>query len=159
MRERWKVILLVVSCFATVQLRKSHSYIPAAIEKILNADFATYIGNIDVVSCGSKLQPAINVVDRLLPNSFQSLAIRHGTCHHNQTFLNTSTLLTFDSPATFRQTEERIVWQVHPEIRNKHLVYIHNATADDIVVRHGFEIDKVAFLVNMWCLWFLQASH
>lgn len=64
--------------------------------------------------------------------------------------LNESSVLVFESVDVFIQNAGNIKWLSNPSLRHQHIVYCPGLTTDNIVenIPDGFEIDKVAFLMN-----------
>lgn len=149
MTVRLDVILILAGYFASVHLEKPNSALHNAIRQILNGDFATHNRKIDIVLCGGGHGSGAEISNKLM-QSKKILTYRISNCGDGKILLNTSTLLTFDSPKSFRETANRIVWQTNLEKRYKHLVYIAKGQIKDITesIIDGFDIDKVAFLVN-----------
>lgn len=151
MRNRLSVIVLLAFCFVQVDLEKSTFAAQKAISDILRGQIAKHSGKIDVVSCGSKQGLSVKIVNKLLRDKTELLSVQLKNCRNATILLNTSTLLVFDSSADFQENFGKITWQTHKDKRFKHLVYIHDGTADDIAssgIENGFDIDQVAFLVN-----------
>lgn len=142
------VIFFLASRFFLVQLKKPPSFVAAAIIDIFYQDFASREGHIDIISCERGLKSNWKIIDELLRITNSSVSFRLSLCDDQMSFLNTSSLLIFDFPSTFQDMDEKIDWKVNPRTRHKHLVYIANGTTADITVTFGFDIDKVAFLIN-----------
>lgn len=121
----------------------------SAINEVLNRNFASESGKLDIFWCGTRLGESENLVNQLLRRK-KLLSIQVKTCDDKVLELDTSTFLLFDSPEIFNREFEKIFWQTSKSERRRHLVHIFNATLDFVpeIEEIDWSIDNVAFLVN-----------
>jgi len=130
---------------------KSNNSVAKAIEKVLKEFFAKNSRRVDFVHCGSEV-----VVKKLIENVLHfdddPIAVQISGAELSPMHeLEASSILFFDSLENFEQMHRNIVWRRHPDIRNKHLVYIQTATKSDIteIIHFGFTFEFVNFLIEI----------
>lgn len=74
MEVRFIEVAVLTSFFTDVYLLPLNGFVSTAISEILHGSFATFEGNIDIVSCGEKFAPSTKLINHLLRNNDESLA-------------------------------------------------------------------------------------
>jgi hypothetical protein len=151
------VVLLLFILVYAISAENSRATEPLAllaIKAVIKEYFAKTVHEIEIINFGVKNGKAQGKIEKLLKLGIQSMPM---TVTSNATeflqsdeyVLKKPSILLFDSPENFNQTQPQIVFQFgltsHP-----HLIYIPNATIDDIldVSRKNHTIHKSIFLVN-----------
>lgn len=139
----------------SIQSTKSKSIAPQAINSILSDYMSRNFYTIDVVAFESRSISSEAIIESISRNINYSNAIQVSTIgdrHNPWKFrLNTSSVLVFDSPRSFKRIATKIIWQTDPKVRYKHIVYVITMTIDDLrsmTFEDGFSIDCVNFLVD-----------
>jgi hypothetical protein len=148
MTRRFELLLFVLGCSSVLcKVKVSETMAPFAIEAMIDGYFA-----MEIVNFGQKNGRSEATIENLLKLVDVSVPMKVTRPHpdSNEFKLNTSSILLFDSPENFNQTQNRIVFQHGNLISHPHLVYIHNASMDDIQVaaNKNHTIDKTMFFVN-----------
>lgn len=141
---------IIVSHLSFTDSQNTDSLVFPAVIIIINRNFATISGKFDIVTCGTTPKFSHTWLNHLLRKQSNTTSIQLSSCDRESIKLNTSTLLIFESPDDFKEKAEKIDWQTNKYRRFRHLVYIKNATKDDVMssIHDGFSIDNVAFLLN-----------
>lgn len=143
------VVFLVIFCAKADKRKRNKSSASNAISSILQEYFSTRVWKVDVISYGIKAGKSEDLAQSVLRNVNGSTAIEVMKAGNGTKKLKTSTILLFDSIENFRETIEAIEWQNDNITRHSHLVHIQDATLRDLeVLKGGFSIDRVDFLVN-----------
>lgn len=171
MEKRSFVLLLLVICF---NLSKA-SVISEAIASILTNNCSMLV-KIDLVHFGGTssrlLDEILNRVEIKFPLKVingttkvkfdtskineNGYPIKYSNDSKDRQFvpwnyeLRASSILLFPSPHLFRKFVANITWICNRQFRYKHIVYAPNLTATDVTdtIKNGFDIEKVAFLMN-----------
>lgn len=135
------VLLLLICRMTLVHLKKFELHI--VIESVLNHSFDGSIGKVDLIPCGAEKSEMI--IENLLRNEIGSFSVKIIKCDTQPKTFNNTSFWSFDSIEMFSDTFNRFGLQLH-----RHLVYIFNATLDDIAGSFAKDgpIDNVAFFVN-----------
>jgi hypothetical protein len=145
----------LIFLMATASSRTTESLAVHAIKAVIDEYFSKIVHEIEVISFGTRYGQAEEIIEKLLSFGQQSIPMQitreaKKLPQLNEFKLNKPSVLLFDSPENFSQTQQRIVFQHGNLVSHPHLVYIHNATIADIQVA-GYKnhtIDKTIFLVN-----------
>jgi hypothetical protein len=156
MVQRVVLFWLTLTCFsALAKAETPRSIAPHAIAAMIDGYFARNVHAMEIVNFGQKNGRSEATIENLLKLVDVSVTMKVTTPHpdSNDFKLNTSSILLFDSPENFNRTQNRIVFQHGNLISHPHLVYIHNASMDDIQVaaNKNHTIDKTMFFVNETC--------
>jgi hypothetical protein len=107
---------------------------------------------IEVINFGTRNGHGDETIEKLLRLENQSLAIRISRFdgEQDELKLQNSSVLLFDSPENFKASQSRINFQPGQLHRLHHLVYIHDATIEDLQIQFSEKhmIDNIDFLVN-----------
>lgn len=142
------VLLALCQCALSLNFNISESKTLAseAIKGILQQHFARKTYRVDVIYHGSASEP---LVGEILRSEIPVGVSRMSDDNPWQATLNASSVLIFDAAESFMKMCEQIEWQTHKETRHEHLVHAsHLKIADLELIRDGFSIDNVNFLVN-----------
>jgi hypothetical protein len=153
MDQRFVLFCLILAYFsAFAKAESSPSLVPPAIKAIIDGYFAEKVQAIEVINFGEKNGRGVATVESFLKLGDVSIPMKVTMAHSlsHEFKLNLSSILFFDSPENFKQTQKRIVFQHGNLISHPHLVYIHNALMNDIQVAayKKHTIDKTMFFVN-----------
>lgn len=148
-----KAVHLLQVCllsFCAIVIEASFSGLDKSICKILEQTLSTEKWKIDVIyfenaSCANLATRIIKCASKHFP--IQVISVKNEKMLNR---INGSTVLLFDSAEKFRETASAIQWLSNPHRRQKCIVYAPNLATNDITqsIDDGFEIDKVAFLIN-----------
>jgi hypothetical protein len=153
MIRRAVLCLFVVIC-STATGRIPESFAPHAIKAVIDEYFAQNVFEIEVVIFGKDHGQAEKIIEKLLRLEISTIPMKisktTGEHSADKLKLDKPSILLFDSPENFRKNKHRIVFQHGQVVFHPHLVYIPNATMDDIqvVANRNYTIDKTIFLVN-----------
>lgn len=127
------------------------SILPQAISSILVDYFANNSRTVDIIIHRNNSQNNERLVDMIPRLSNGRAVIQVSRTGVRKLQLNTSSILLFDSPQSFREIYRGITWQSDKKRRHRHLVQISNLSSSELKNIHfedGFSIDCVNFLVN-----------
>jgi hypothetical protein len=153
--KRLGVLLLFILVYSTSanNSRASEWLATSAIKSVIDEYFAKNVYEVEIISFGMRNGKAEKTIEKLLRFGIQSMPVRVTSNVRDNPLseyeLKNSSILLFDSPENFNRTKPHIVFQrgvtSHP-----HLVYVPNATIDDIQVvsDKNHTIHKSIFLVN-----------
>jgi hypothetical protein len=154
---RLAVIVLFILIYSNVPAnsRTLEPLAPAAIKAVINEYYADTVHEVEVINFGMSNGQSEKTIETLLKlgSSTISMKITKHAREHPQTReyeLKLPSILLFDSPEHFNMMQKRIVFQSGQVVNNPHIVYIYNATFEDIQVvsDKNFTIDRTIFLVN-----------
>jgi hypothetical protein len=149
------VLLLFILVYSTSanNSRASEWLATSAIKSVIDEYFAKNVYEVEIISFGMRNGKAEEAIERLLRFGIQSMPMRVTSNVRDNPLseyeLSKPSILLFDSTENFNRTQPHIVFQrgvtSHP-----HLVYVPNATIDDIQVvsDKNHSIHKSIFLVN-----------
>jgi hypothetical protein len=148
--------LFTSACFTTTaSSRISESLAPSAIKSVIDEYFARNVHEIEVISFGTRQGQAEETIEKLLRFGQQLMPMgitrdARELLQSDELNLSQSSILLFDSVKNYKETQKRIDFQPQQIKRLHHLVYIHNATIDDIQMpfNESSLIDNIDFLVN-----------
>lgn len=149
-----KVSEIFLLCIVVSQViccsKKSEKTIALAINGVLNGFFLKNSIKVDLIVYGT-FKKSEGIVEKLLTVKNDSIPMRilNGNFYSKwRNKLNTSSILLFDSPQTFKQHYNNITWKNEKGNRQYHLVYYPNAkTSEYAEINDGFSIDFVDFLM------------
>jgi hypothetical protein len=152
--KRLAVLLLFILVYPTSSARDPEPLAPLAIKPVIDGYFTNSVYEVEMISFGQKNGEAEGTIERLLRLGIPSIPltvtrIAREIPQSDEYELKKPSILLFDSPENFNQSQKQIVFQFgttsHP-----HLVYVPNATINDIQVvsDKNHTIDKSIFLVN-----------
>jgi hypothetical protein len=149
------LLFILVYLTATAITKPPDSFSHLAIKAIIDEYFAENVYEIEIINFGVRNGRGEKTSDELLRlgNPSMPMRISRDDREHPESVdfkLKTPSILLFDSPENFNQTQSRIVFQHGHLISHPHLVLVHNATIDDLQVAadKNHTIDKTIFLVN-----------
>lgn len=123
-----------------------------ALNALIQEYFVKHSPKIDLICFGEKTSQSYAKVDEISTNFNGSIVMQmsRGSENMYKSKINSSSLLLFDSIENFKNEVKQITWQTRKDLRNKHLILIHNASKSDIArnLPDAFSIDCVNFLVN-----------
>lgn len=147
--------LFVVLIFKFVtgnESAKVKSLAVPAISSILVEYFGKNSQKVDLINFGKVKRENEKIFDKILRHKDDSVTFKVLCDAAENSWglkLNTSSILTFDSPQNFMEMKNRIEWVSNKKIRYKSLIYILNTTIDDLAgITDGFPFDNVNFLLN-----------
>jgi hypothetical protein len=131
------------------------SLAPEAIKAIVDEYYTKNVQEIEVINFGVRNGQGEKTTEKLMRLGYQSVPLRisRDARKHPESDefkLNEPSILMFDSPENFNRTQSGIIFQHGNFVSHPHIVYIHNATIEDIQVvgNRNHTIDKTIFLVN-----------
>jgi hypothetical protein len=154
--KRLVVLLLFILVYATSadNSRATKPLASLAIKTVVDEYFTKNVHEIEIISFGLKNGKAEETIERLLRLGIQSTPMQVTSNVREYLLsdkygLNKPSILLFDSTENFNRTQPHIVFQLG-FLRHPHLVYVPNATIDDIQVvsDKNHTIHKSIFLVN-----------
>lgn len=146
-------VLLTIFKFASCDAKiKTSSLATQAINGILEQSPMKDLWRIDVICHGQENGKSEKIIKNVLKNLKVPMVVQISTGGSDnpwRNWLNTSSILLFDSREEFNKLKNRISWQNARRTRHKHLVHIINGSTSDIEnITDGFQIDNVDFLIN-----------
>jgi hypothetical protein len=150
-----RVVLLLFILIYSVEVSSS-ALAPFAIKAIIDEYLSQFDYKIRVLNFGVRNGQAEKTIvdilgfkDKPMPMAISSIIRNDG---FNETIeLKSPSILLFDSPEDFNRTQAQIVFRrAYTLVSHPHIVYIHNATIEDIQVAayKNHTIEKTIFLVN-----------
>jgi hypothetical protein len=153
---RLAVLFLFILIYSTssASTRAFQSLAPPAIKAVVDEYFAKNVHEMEILNFGVENEKSEETIERLLRFDIESIPIRitkidTKTLQSDEYELQKPSILLFDSPENFNQTQKQIVFQ-SSTTSHQHLVYVPNATIVDIRVisDKNHSIHKSIFLVN-----------
>jgi hypothetical protein len=154
MIRRAALFLIIAICSAEATNSVSSPLASHAVRAVIDEFFAANVYEIEVINFGADHGKAEETIDKLLRLGIPSMPMKISKAtgeHSGAEFkLSKPSILLFDSPENFDRNAHRIVFQHGRVVFHPHLVYIRNATIEDIQVvsNKSYTIDKTIFLVN-----------
>jgi hypothetical protein len=154
--KRLAVQLLFILIYSTssVITRAPEPLALFGIKVVIDKYFAENVHEVEIISFGIKNGKAERTIEKILRLSIQSIPIRvtrnaRENLQSDEYKLKNPSILLFDSPENFNQTQQRIVFQ-SGSTSHPHLVYVPHATLNDVKVvsDKNHTIHKSIFLVN-----------
>jgi hypothetical protein len=154
-RRALLVSFILVDFSVLVNTTVHVSLAPTAIKEVIDKYFAKTIHEIQVISFGVRNGQAEETIDNVLKLGNQMISMTITRDARNRPDfeyfqLRKPSVLLFDSTENFNKSQNRIVFQRGSLVSHPHLVYIYNASLEDIKVvsYKNHTIDKTIFLVN-----------
>jgi hypothetical protein len=148
-------VVIVIHFTSFANTRTAESLVPYAIKSLVNEYFANNVHEIEIINFGVRYGQGEETIEKIMRLGNQRMPMKvtrdiRKQLELDEYKLNTSSVLLFDSPENFNQTQHRIVFQHGNIISYPHLVHIHNAEMEDIqvVAYKNFTIDKTNFLTH-----------
>jgi hypothetical protein len=154
--KRLAVLLLFILIYSTsaATTKTPESLALLAIKSVIDEYFVKNVQEIEIVNFGVKWGKAEGTIEKILrlkmPVPMRVTSNFRGNLQTDKYWLKKPSVVLFDSPENFNQTQPRIVFQSGLKSNPPHLVYVPNATIKDIQVvsDKNHTINKSIFLVN-----------
>lgn len=132
MNRSFLFLVLVACCFGAVKVRRVESPSFFAIKSLVDSQFVSEFGKMDLITCGTLFGPSQTLRNQLLFHKNESLSIKLKSCDSKILELDSPTLMMFDSIEYFAEKLPKIKWRCRETMRLKHLVHVFDASAKDI---------------------------
>lgn len=144
------ILLQQVSC---KNLTPQNALVSHGIKQILQDFFAKTSPKVDVVyASNEKSFKSEKLIDAILSQKNDSLAFKVKKYENIKSVikLNSSSIVIFGASESFRKMCNEITWQTNPTVRFQHLIYIQDATLNDLelIRAQNFSIDNVNFIMH-----------